>query len=66
MNSVRLPRRAAAKILKHPPPQGWGRCAEPLDMWGTAGPPSYGTVWGLLARIDASELGKAIWGEEAS
>lgn len=44
----------------------WARIAEPLDMWGTAGPPSYGTVWGLLARIDATELGKALWAEEAS
>lgn len=43
----------------------WERIAEPLDMWGTAGPPSYGTVWGLLARIDATELGKALWAEEA-
>jgi hypothetical protein len=42
----------------------WERIAEPLDMWGTAGPPSYGTVWGLLARIDATELGKALWAEE--
>jgi hypothetical protein len=42
----------------------WDEIAEPLDLWGTAGPPAYGTVWGLLSEIDADELGRALYGEE--
>jgi len=42
----------------------WDEIAEPLDLWGTPGPPAYGTVWGLLAGIDADELGRALCGEE--
>ena len=37
----------------------WERIAEPLDLWGTKGPPAYGTVWGLMAGIDVTELGEA-------
>jgi hypothetical protein len=40
----------------------WQRIAEPLDLWGTPGPPAYGTVWGLLARIDPEELSQALCG----
>ena len=44
----------------------WAEIAEPLDLWGTAGPPAYGTVWGLLAAIDADELGQALCGSEVA
>lgn len=37
----------------------WERIAEPLDLWGT-GAPAYSTVWELMARIDAEELGQAL------
>lgn len=43
----------------------WEQIAEPLDLWGTKGPPAYGTVWGLLARIDAEELSRALCGGTA-
>ena len=42
----------------------WQRIAEPLDLWGTPGPPAYGTVWGLLAGIDPEELSQALCGGE--
>lgn len=38
----------------------WAQIAEPLDLWGTAGPPAYGTVWGLVAGLDAEELSQAL------
>lgn len=38
----------------------WERICGPLDLWGTAGPPAYATVWELMARIDAEELSKAL------
>lgn len=38
----------------------WEQIAEPLDLWGTAGPPAYGTLWNLLARLDAGELSRAL------
>lgn len=43
----------------------WQQIAEPLDLWGTPGPPAYGTVWGLMARVDAAELSQALCGEAA-
>jgi hypothetical protein len=43
----------------------WQQLAEPLDLWGTPGPPVYGTVWGLMAGIDAGELNQALCGAAA-
>ena len=42
----------------------WQRIAEPLGLWGTPGPPAYGTVWGLLAGIEPEELSEALCGGE--
>ena len=44
----------------------WAQIAEPFDLWGTPGPPAYGTVWGLLARLDAEELSQALCGSAAA
>jgi hypothetical protein len=38
----------------------WEQIAEPLDLWGTAGPPAYGTLWSILAKVDAEELSRAL------
>lgn len=38
----------------------WEEIAEPLDLWGTPGPPAYSTVWEVMATIDAEELSKAL------
>lgn len=38
----------------------WERIAEALDLWGTSGPPAYATVWELMAKVDAEELGRAL------
>jgi hypothetical protein len=34
----------------------WAQVAEPLDLWGTKGPPVYGTVWNLLAVLEPDVL----------
>lgn len=39
----------------------WERIAEPLDLWGNAGPPAYGTLWELMAHIDIEELSQALY-----
>lgn len=39
----------------------WERIAEPLDLWGNAGPPAYGTLWELLAHVDIEELSQALY-----
>ena len=44
----------------------WAQIAEPFDLWGMPGPPAYGTVWGLLAGLDAEELSQALCGRAAS
>lgn len=44
----------------------WERIAGSLDLWGTKGPPAYGTVWGLMARVDANELGQVLGSASAT
>jgi hypothetical protein len=39
----------------------WARIAEPLDLWGTKGPPAYGTLWDLVAALDSEELSQALY-----
>jgi hypothetical protein len=41
----------------------WEQIACILDMWDNAGPPSYGTVWNLVAALDAEGLSKALGAE---
>ncbi|GAB4544888.1 MAG: hypothetical protein Kow0063_38780 [Anaerolineae bacterium] len=43
----------------------WKQIAWALDVWDVEGPPSYGTLWNLLAAMDAEELGEAVCGEAA-
>ncbi len=38
----------------------WERIAGPLELWGTKGPPSYGAVRELMARIDVTALAQAL------
>ncbi len=38
----------------------WERIAGPLDLWGTKGPPSYGTVRELMVKIDIAGLAQAL------
>jgi hypothetical protein len=43
----------------------WERLCWPLEMWGTAKPPSYGAVRDLLIKIDMAKLAEAMGiGEE--
>lgn len=43
----------------------WEEIAWPLDLWGTKGAPSYGTLWNLLEKLDPQELNRVLLGEEA-
>lgn len=38
----------------------WDQIAEPLDLWGTKGPPVYGMVRDLLVKLDSEALGQAL------
>jgi len=40
----------------------WKQIAGVLDLWATEGPPSYGALWNLMARIDSEELSQAVGG----
>lgn len=38
----------------------WRQIAGVFDLWATEGPPAYGTLWSLLAVIDAEQLNEAL------
>jgi hypothetical protein len=38
----------------------WAQLAEPLDLWGTKGPPVYGMVRDLVVKLDSEALGQAL------
>lgn len=40
----------------------WERLAQAFDLWEHPKPPAYATLWNLLSRLDAKELGRALSG----
>ncbi len=46
----------------------WGVISRPLGFTGQARPPSYGTVWYLLSKLDAGSLSQVLgeWGQAIS